>query len=355
MSTLTDYGWNDDRQSEYLLHIPHQYIPARVIADYGRRYKIALPEPTHAQLAGSLTHKLASNDMPKVGDWVAVERIGDEMIIHNVLPRSTEIARGNASKQLEKQIVAANVDIAFVVQALDQDFSLERLERYVFQLNSQNISPIVLLNKSDTCTDAEDKRQRVVKLGVDVYVLSALYDEDLAAIRHMVPTGKTAVIMGSSGAGKSTLTNRLLNDTVQETGAIRERDGKGRHTTVHRELFILPDAGMIIDTPGIRELQLWGTEQDLKETFSDVAQLAHGCRYKNCSHTTEDDCAIQRALQTGSLDTRRYAAYVNFKQELQKLEVKRVLIDERRTAYSKATAKRRRARTLRSERDKDLY
>lgn len=355
MNSLTEYGWNNTLAAEYERHDLTRCQPARIVADYGRQYKIAMPEVAPAQIAGSLAHKLASNDMPKIGDWVAVERIGDENIIQKVLPRSTEIVRGNASKQLEKQVVAANVDIAFVVQALDQDFSLERLERYVFQLSAQQIKPILLLNKTDMCDNPEEKRAQVAALGAHTYLLSARHDTDFTELKKMIPKGKTAVIMGSSGAGKSTLTNQLLERDAQQTGAIRERDGKGRHTTVHRELFVLPGGGMIIDTPGIRELQLWGTGEDLNASFSDITELTVQCRYKNCGHTVEDGCAIQRAIHAHTLDPRRYTAYVNFKRELQKLEDKRVFIDERRTAYSKATAKRRRARTLRSERDKDLY
>ena len=354
MRRLEDYGWTTDNQVDWSSSELADYTPARVIADYGRQYKIAAPQELIAQLAGSLVHKLASTDMPKVGDWVAVELSDDDNIIHAVLPRSSEIARGHIGVHKTKQVVATNVDLALVVQPLDQDFSLERLERYIFQLSQQNIETVILLNKSDAAKDALSKQEEVSSLSVKSVILSAKFDSDVTTVEKLIPRGKTAVIMGSSGAGKSTLTNRLLGDEVQATAAIRERDGKGRHTTVHRELFVLPSGGMIIDTPGIRELQLWGDAADLAGAFPDIAAVIKNCKYSNCSHTVENDCAVTSGLKSGVIDKRRYKAYQNFAREIKALEDKRGAIAERRTAHSKAVAKRRRDRTLRYERDNDL-
>lgn len=352
MKTLQTYGWNDKRAADWATREEAIYIPARIIADYGRRYKVAMPDELSAQLSGTLTHKLKTFDMPKIGDWVAIE-VGDDQtaIIQDVLPRTSEIVRGNAGKLLDKQVVAANVDVAFIVQPLDHDFSPERLERYLFQLASQHIRVIILLNKSDKAVDALEKQARLVGLDATTIIMSALLDENMSAIDHFIKPGQTIVILGSSGAGKSTLTNRLLGEDRQATQTIRERDSKGRHTTVHRELFVLPGGGMVIDTPGIRELQLWGSKEDLESLFPEIFEAALACHYRNCSHTNEDRCAIQARLESGIIDPKRYATYQNFVRELKTLEDRRGFIEERRSQQSKESAKRRHRHSIRQDKE----
>ncbi|MBI3889761.1 ribosome small subunit-dependent GTPase A, partial [Candidatus Saccharibacteria bacterium] len=271
MKTLKTYGWNDERANAWQESVHGTLLPGRIIADHGQYFKVATPHEVSAQLAGTLVHKSKTVDMPKIGDWVAVEmNDSTSAIIHSVLPRSSEIVRGHVGRQIDKQVIAANVDLAFIVQPLDNDFSPERLERYIFQLASQNIAVVILLNKADTSLDSVDKKAQLSDLAADIVVMSAREDTDLSAVEHFIAPGKTIVIMGSSGAGKSTLTNRLLGEEIQATAAIREKDSKGRHTTVHRELFVLPNGGMIIDTPGIRELQLWGDASDLEHLFPEI-------------------------------------------------------------------------------------
>ncbi|HEU4830779.1 MAG TPA: ribosome small subunit-dependent GTPase A, partial [Candidatus Saccharimonadales bacterium] len=251
MKTLQTYGWDADRTREWANLDFSEYTPARITADYGHRYKLVLPEEKSAHLSGALAHKLRATEMPKIGDWVAVEISDDQsVIIQHVMTRRNEIVRGRVGALIDKQVVAANVDVAFIMQPLDHDFSVERLERYLFQLASQDIEAIILLNKSDKVNDAEEKREQLHNLDAQVITISALHDDDVSLIERHIPVGKTAVIIGSSGAGKSTLTNRLLGEDRQATQEIRERDSKGRHTTVHRELFALPGGGMMIDTPG---------------------------------------------------------------------------------------------------------
>ena len=252
MKTLQTYGWNDERTADWDARELGSYIPARVIADHGQQYKIATPDEISAQISGTLMHKLKTTDMPKIGDWVAVEINDETAIIHEVLPRASEIVRGHVGRMVDKQVIAANVDLAFIVQPLDHDFSPQRLERYIFQLSAQNIATVILLNKSDKALDASDKQQQLKSLDAETIIMSATNDSDLSDVERYITPGKTIVIMGSSGAGKSTLTNRLLGEDIQPTAAIRTKDSKGRHTTVHRELFVLPGGGMIIDTPGIR-------------------------------------------------------------------------------------------------------
>ncbi len=348
MNTLETYGWTDARATDL-----GSLIPARVVTDHGQQYKIATPDELPAQLAGTLMHKLTTVQMPKIGDWVAVELTADHAIIHAVLPRTNEIVRGHVGRMVDKQVVAANIDLAFIVQPLDHDFSPQRLERYIFQLAQQHIDVVILLNKSDKVMDAAEKQKELESLGVDTITMSATNDDDLSPIRRYVTPGKTIVVMGSSGAGKSTLINRLMEQDVQKTAEIRAKDSKGRHTTVHRELFVLPGGGMIIDTPGIRELQLWGDQADLENTFPEIFAAILHCRYKNCSHGSEDGCAIVAGIADGTIDPKRYRIYLGFKRELQTLDDRRGFITERRSQQTRESAKRRRARTMRSEQDKD--
>lgn len=355
MATLKDYGWDESRARQWDSYPASTFVPARIIADYGQQYKIALPEERTARLAGSLTHKLKTHEMPKIGDWVAIELMDNEpATIQAVLPRSSEIVRGQVGRLLDKQVVAANVDVAFVVQALDHDFSPERLERYIFQLANQHIKVIVLLNKADRAKEIRSMQDELADVGATVIVLSALKDPNVTVVRSHIHAGQTAVILGSSGVGKSTLTNRLLGEERQATQAIRERDSKGRHTTVHRELFLLPDGGAIIDTPGIRELQLWGDESDLEALFPEIFDAVRHCHYPNCAHITEDRCAVKTGLANGSIDPKRYKLYQGFQQELQALKTRRGFITDRRNEQTKESAKRRQQHIRRHESDKDL-
>ncbi len=346
MNHLITYGWNTSHEQAWQQLSHTGLTPARVIADYGQNYIVASPQKIAAKLSGSLMHKLKSIDMPKIGDWVAIQHNHQDKIvtIQAVLPRTSEIVRGQAGRLIDKQVIAANVDLAFIMQPLDHDFSPERLERYIFQLSSQNIKSIIILNKADKAKHIEEKKTQLDDLEAQIITASILHDEDITAIEALITPGSTIVILGSSGAGKSTLTNRLLGEDIQATQAVRERDSKGRHTTVHRELFVLPRGGMIIDTPGIRELQLWGDEQDLEKSFPEIFAAARQCHYSNCTHTVEDRCFIQTSLNDGSISKKRYKIYQNFKKELRTLEARREFIQDRRSQQSKESTKRRRRR-----------
>jgi len=302
-----------------------------------------------AKLPDTAVSKLNNIDNPKVGDWVAIKRFGDKAAIEFILPRRNELFRRVAGVEIEKQIMVTNVDLAFIVQPLDHGFSLARIERFLFQLNNQNIETVVLLNKSDLVNDYEDLKHEVEGLGIKVIVLSALNDANLLEIRKYIKPRQTAVILGQSGAGKSTLLNKLVGDERQKTQSVRSLDNRGRHTTVHRELFLLPCGGLIIDTPGIRELQLWGDVDELNQVFPEIMSAISNCFYKNCSHTSEDRCAIKAGLNDGSIDSRRYSVYCNFKQELSRLSEKLKIIKDRQTDWSKLMAKKRRTRIIERE------
>jgi ribosome biogenesis GTPase len=356
MIPLETYGWNTSWKGIWQQQLgDFTYVPARVIVDHGTRYKIATAEGImDAALAGSLAHKLPAFAMPKIGDWVAIElSSAHQATIQVVLPRATEIVRGQVGRRHDKQVVAANVDIAFIVQPLDHDFSPERLERYLFQLGAQHIEVVVLLNKADAVTDATEKQAELENLNVETIIMSAVHDADVAAVERRIPTGKTAVFIGSSGAGKSTLTNRLLGEDRQATAAIREKDSKGRHTTVHRELFVLPSGGMVIDTPGIRELQLWGSYEDLEQSFPEITTAIRSCHFPHCTHTNETGCAIKVGLADGTINPVRYKRFQNFKAELEQLEKKRGFINDRKEAKTHESTKRRHAHKQRA--DKERY
>lgn len=317
MDQLAQFGWTDELASKWQELALDGVVPARVIADFGTSLKVATPALVTAELSGKLAHYTAREHTPKTGDWVAV-RLSDSgnAVIEVVLPRRSEIARKVAGKQVKKQIMAANIDVAFVLLALDNDFSVERLKRFLYQLSISNIAPVIVLNKADKVTDLTPYLDSLQSLGLPIIIATATEGSGVPEILAHIRPGQTALLLGSSGVGKSTLTNQLLGRDAQATKAVRASDDTGQHTTVHRELFVLPSGGLLIDTPGIRELQLWGTEEDLDDNFDDVALLISKCKYNSCRHKDEEGCAVRAALQSGELQASHYADYVKMKTEL---------------------------------------
>lgn len=314
---LHSYGYTDEFAARFNELALPACIPGRVIADYGGYLRVVTPEEVEAEIAGTLQHESENYLLPKVGDFVALEKgSGNKATIRAVLARRSEIDRKAAGTGNNRQVLAANVDVAFVVQALDQDFSPMRLERYMYQLRQSNIEPIFIFNKADKAYDSDEKIASIANLGIPSIVASATSGVGVDEIQGYIKNGATAVFLGSSGVGKSTLTNQLLGSEQQKTAAIRERDSTGRHTTSHRELFLLPGGGMIIDTPGIRELQLWGEEEFLAKSFGDIEELALHCEFSNCRHTKEINCAVRAAVEHGKLSPTRLESYIKFKEEL---------------------------------------
>jgi ribosome biogenesis GTPase len=352
MDQLTDqletYGWTDEVHQKWIEFASPGLQPARVIADFGTSLKVVTlsrveddnnsPIVMPAELSGKLAHYSGREHIPKVGDWIVLRAsLTDRAVVEAVLPRHSEIARKAAGSRTVKQVIAANIDVAFVVLALDNDFSIERLRRYLYQLSQNFIQPVIVLNKADKTPDVQSYISQLYSLDLPMIVCVATEGKGIAEVLAHIGYGKTAVLLGSSGVGKSTLTNQLLGYDAQSTQAVHESDATGRHTTVHRELFILPNGGLLIDTPGIRELQLWGSEDELHEDFDDVALLISRCKYANCTHTTEPDCAIRQSLATEVLKRGHYASYIKMKGELAGLQQRkevRTKLDNQRSRRS---------------------
>ena len=318
--TLKELGWQayfeeqcrDTEFSVGRIVLQHKYL-YRVVNESGEW----LAEPT-----GKFTYEaLTKKDFPAVGDWVLMRTYPAEgkAMIHQVLERKSVFIRQAAGVKTEEQIVASNVDYVFLVNALNHDFNMRRLERYLLLAYESRAVPVVVLTKRDLCEDLEARLQEVETAtfgAVPVVAVDNLSGEGLAEVREWLDPGVTVALLGSSGVGKSTLLNALMGEAMQETGDVREGDSKGRHTTTHRELFILPDGGIVIDTPGMRELQVSGGGASIDTTFADVEALISSCRFSDCKHLTEPGCQVQEALDGGMLDPGRYKSYQKLQREL---------------------------------------
>jgi ribosome biogenesis GTPase / thiamine phosphate phosphatase len=318
---LQDLGWSDQLQSEFEPHAAEGFVPARVAVEHRGAYVLYTEAgEQRAEVAPKLRSRANGRaDYPAVGDWVALQ----DGFVHAVLPRRTKFSRKAAFTEVDEQVVAANVDVVFLVTAFGRDFNLRRLERYLVSAWESGAEPAVLLAKSDLADDVAAcvLEAESIAFGVPVHALSAVTGEGLDAVHGYLRPGRTAALLGSSGVGKSTLVNRLAGEELLATAGLRS-DGRGRHTTSHRELVLLPDGGLVLDTPGMRELQLWESADGIGEAFTDVEALAARCRFSDCAHRTEPACAVREALRSGELDPERYASYEKLKRELRRLELK---------------------------------
>lgn len=335
---LNTLGWSSSRQQQFEQYRSDGFIPARVAEEHRERYLIFCEHgEKSAEITGKLRFSAQSRlDYPAVGDWVIAQaEINDQLaIIHDLLPRTTTFLRKVAGETTEPQLVGANIDIAFLVTDLGLDFNPRRLERYLILTYESGASPVIILNKADLCPDTHARLDEIasIAVGVPVHCVSASTG---AGMEHLLPYttgGKTVALLGSSGVGKSTIINCLLGEERLTTKEIRESDGRGRHTTTTRQLILLPSGGIVIDTPGMREIQLWGEQSSLDGSFEDIHSIAQNCRFADCSHVTEPGCAVQTALSEGVLDPKRWESYLKLQRELRHLERKqniRMMIDDR--------------------------
>jgi ribosome biogenesis GTPase len=317
---LAAFGWDVDFARDFAPLRAQGRVPGRVVAEHRDRYVVWDGDAERpATLAGRFRHQAhARDELPAVGDWVALGAEEDGAAsIHAVLPRRGAFVRKAAGETTEAQVLAANVDVALIATALPADLSERRIERYLALAWESGAVPVVVLTKADLAddVDAAARAVRAVAPGADVVAVSSVSGEGLEALDRWLRPGRTAVLLGSSGVGKSTLVNRLMGGEVLRTGAVRD-DGKGRHTTTHRQLFRLASGALLIDTPGMRELQLWSADDGLEAAFADVEALAAGCRFGDCRHQAEPGCAVRDAAERGALDPERLASWHRLRREL---------------------------------------
>jgi ribosome biogenesis GTPase len=323
---LSDLGWDERFAAAYEPWLLKEDVhPGRVAIEFNQIFRVYVEDgELDAVTAGRLKHRASSRaELPAVGDWVAVRKrpAEDRGVIVAMLPRRSAFTRRAAGEPTGEQVVAANVDVVFIVMGLDGDFNLRRLERYLLMARESGAAAAILLTKPDLCADLSDRIREVTTLAGDVvvHVVNAKAGEGVEPLRAHFSPGRTAALLGSSGVGKTTIINRLVGTDIRRTQEVRAADSRGRHTTTHRELVMLPDAGLIIDTPGMRELQLWDAADAVRETFDDIEAVAAGCHFTDCRHRDEPRCAVKAAVAEGKLRADRLESYVKLQDELAEL------------------------------------
>lgn len=332
MTKLQDFGWNTTWEGKFKIAQASnklaKTIPGRVLLEHKHSYRVITEQGEWlSSPSGSFQHTaFERRDFPAVGDWVLVEQMpGEEKaIIHAVLPRTSLFSRKAAGLTTAEQLIAVNVDIVFLIMSLNLDFNLRRLERYLIAAWDSGATPIIVLTKKDLCEDVTPFIQEAesVAFGVPIHTVSSFTGEGINELQQLLVDGKTAALLGSSGVGKSSLTNALCGTEVMFVQEVREDDDKGRHTTTHRELFKIPGGGLLIDTPGMREFQLWDQGESLDSSFKDIEELSSQCRFRDCEHKREPGCAVQNAIHEGTLTNERYNSYIKLKRELAYIERK---------------------------------
>ncbi|MBM7621557.1 ribosome biogenesis GTPase [Bacillus tianshenii] len=326
---LNELGWNDYLNNRFAAYEEQGFTVGRVMLEHKRIYRVETENGEYlAEVSGKYRFEAESReDYPAVGDWVVLSERASERkaTIQALLPRFSKFSRKAAGLTTEEQIVAANVDTVFLVQSLNYDFNERRLERYLIMAWESGATPVIVLTKADLCEDvpAKIKDVEAVALGVPVLAVSVKDETGLEELAPYFTTGRTVALLGSSGAGKSTLTNYLLGEEKQVIQEVRGDDDKGRHTTTYRELYLLPTGGLVLDTPGMRELQLWEADgATVGQSFQDVEELAEQCYFRDCKHENEPSCAVREAIREGTLEEARYQSYVKLQRELAYLERK---------------------------------
>jgi ribosome biogenesis GTPase len=324
---LTDLGWDDDWARAFARYAAEGLIPARVAIEFNYIYRLyAESGELQAQQAGRMRHEALSRDqLSAVGDWVAARPTSGEAAatIEAILPRRSKFSRKVAGEVTEEQIVGANIDTVFLVMGLDGDYNPRRLERYLLLAYESGATPVVILNKADLADHLAEDLDEIGRIaaGVPVHAISAKTRQGVEVIESYLGRGRTGALLGSSGVGKSTLVNAIVGEDMLKTREVRAHDSRGRHTTRHRHLIVLPGRrGLLIDTPGMRELQLWTQSEGARETFDDIETLAGGCHFTDCRHREEPRCAVKQAVEDGTLAPDRLQGYLKLQDEMQSLE-----------------------------------
>jgi ribosome biogenesis GTPase len=348
---LTRLGWNMRLDEAFAPHAAAGLLPGRVALEHTHIYRVLTDSgELLARVAGRLRHQASNRaDFPSVGDWVAVEPApqgGDARIVA-LLPRRSRFSRRAAGDPTEEQVVAANIDTVFLVAGLDGDFNPRRIERYLLVAWESGAAPVIVLNKADVADDpdAMAERVRAVAGGAPVHAISCRAPGDVDILRQYLGVGQTGALLGSSGVGKSTIVNRIIGHDLLRTQDVRESDSRGRHTSAARQLVLLPGAGVLIDTPGMREIQLWETGEALAGAFADLEALAGGCRFRDCRHRQEPGCAVRAAVESGAMSAGRLESYHKLQDEQAyhaRQADQRAQIDEKRRwkSLTKAANKR---------------
>ena len=344
---LGDLGWEPGWDAAFRPLREAGLEPARVVTEDRGIYQIVTADgQLDAHVPGRLLHRIRNaSELPKVGDWVGVRCVEgeDKALIEGMVQRRTHLARRVAGREVKEQVLVANVNLALIMHSLDKPVNQRLLERQLVMVQKGGIQPVVVLNKSDLCDSIDQTCDALRAAFGDLLILhcTAFKRRSLKEIRALIAPGKTVVLLGVSGVGKSTLVNSLMGEEVQHTIEVRESDSKGRHTTTARDMFLLKGGGLIIDTPGMRELQLWSSSEEVTQAFDDIESLAVQCHFRACTHTRESRCAVRGAVEQGSLSAARLASFHKLSAEAAKLEkdsMRRRYVEQKRQTRVAARA-----------------